>query len=75
VVIPLGWSESGEVTAVGISTFNEQEYLLAPTPNLATWLGLLRKEVELVGGIAVNEHGLKVLRVDSFHIIKKGKVT
>ncbi|MEW5914029.1 MAG: hypothetical protein AB1814_15840 [Thermodesulfobacteriota bacterium] len=71
VVIPLAWSEAGEVIAVGIATFNEQEFLLAPQPSLATWLGLLRQEVELVGGVAVNEQGVKVLRVDSFHVIGK----
>jgi len=71
VVIPLAWSESGEVTSVGISTFNEQEYVLEPSPAQGTWLDLLRKEVEVKGSVAVNQQGLKVLQVVSIHVIGK----
>ena len=63
VLVPVRWSDDGEITAVGVSGVDECDYLIKSSHSLDYWLPLLRDEVEILGVIAGAAQGLKVIEV------------
>jgi len=49
LVIPAGWDEAGNVTAVSIATFNEAKYIVTNTPAGNELLNFIEHEVAVVG--------------------------
>lgn len=73
IVVPLMWAEDGSITAVGISSFDESDFLLSTSGNLNQWVPLLRKEVEIVGIISRCSRGLKTVVVSEYRCLEKGE--
>lgn len=67
LVTPAGWDEKGHVTAVTVSTFDEDEYLIDKGDNWQQLLSLIRKEVEIRGELR-EEGGKKIIRVKKYDI-------
>ncbi|MEJ2716501.1 MAG: hypothetical protein P8182_05090 [Deltaproteobacteria bacterium] len=73
IVIPLGWAEDGTVTTVGISGFDERDFLISSPDRLDRWISLLRKEVEVVGVVTGAVQGLQTIRVSDYRVLEKGE--
>ena len=63
VLVPVRWSDEGEITAIGISGVDECDYLIKSSHSIDYWLSLLRNEVEILGVIAGEAQGLQVIEV------------
>ncbi len=73
IVVPLMWADDGSITAVGISSFDESDFLLSTPDTLSQWVSLLRKEVEIVGMISRCSSGLKTVTVSEYRCLEKGE--
>ena len=51
IVLPVNWDADGNATAMVISTYNENEYMITPDEKSLELLAFLRQEVEIVGQI------------------------
>ena len=49
IIIPAAWDEHGRVTALGLSSKDEEHYLLENDPNQGKLYDCLQKEVEICG--------------------------
>lgn len=49
IVIPVDWDRKGNVAAVALSAYNEDEYLIEKDENGAALEAFMREEVEVVG--------------------------
>ena len=72
IVVPLAWTHDGAVTSVGISAFDEREFVILSALSLGCWVALLRKEIEVVGVLAGSMNGLEAINVFDYRIIEKG---
>jgi hypothetical protein len=67
IVMPAGWNENGNVTALSISTFNEEEYLIEKNQQEKQLYSFIRKEVE-VDGIIKGFNGKKKIEIKHYRI-------
>ena len=67
LVTPVAWDEKGHITAVAVSTFDEDEYLIDKVDKWQQLLSLIRKEVEICGELR-EESGKKIIRVKKYNI-------
>ena len=51
IILPASWDPDGNTTAVVLSTYNENEYMVTPDEKSSELLAFLRREVEVVGQI------------------------
>ena len=72
VLVPVRWSDEGEITAIGISGVDECDYLIKSSHSIDYWLSLLRNEVEILGVIAGEDQGLKVIDVHYTRLLASG---
>jgi hypothetical protein len=49
IVVPIEWDQKGNVAAMALSTYDEDEYLIEKDENGAALEAFMRKEVEVVG--------------------------
>ena len=49
LIIPIEWDEGGNVAAIAVSTFDEDEYLIELDEMGERLMALLREEIALVG--------------------------
>jgi hypothetical protein len=49
IVLPIDWDRKGNVAAMAVSTYDEDEYLVEKDENGAALEAFMRKEVEVVG--------------------------
>ena len=63
LVIPVDWDGEGRVTAVGISSFDEVEYLLHQNAKAREMLSLIHRRVRVRGRLLEDFRGRKVLTV------------
>jgi hypothetical protein len=73
IVVPMMWAEDGHVTAVGVSCFDERDFIVSTGESLGRWLSLLRQEVELTGAVRKRERGHRVIEVYDYSIVSKGE--
>ncbi len=73
IIIPVNWDEKGNVIAVAISTFDEDEYLVDKQGKGQKMLELLQEQVE-IRGVLRNEDGKKIITVKKY-ILKIAKYT
>ncbi len=62
VIIPVDWDEKGAVKAIGISTHDEEEYLISNDPKGKDLLSYLQNPVEITGNI-FEVAGIKIVKV------------
>lgn len=68
IIIPVTWDDEGNVSGLGIETFDEDFYLIEPLHCLNQLKPLLRRQVELSG--ALNRvAGKKAISVQGFRIL------
>ncbi|HHP7233843.1 MAG TPA: hypothetical protein ACFCUC_04360 [Desulfobacterales bacterium] len=68
IIIPVTWDDEGNVSGLGIETFDEDFYLIEPLHCLDQLKPLLRRQVELSG--ALNRvAGKKAISVQGFRIL------
>ena len=72
LVIPAAWGEKGKVLAVAVSTFKEDEYLVARDEKGDQLLGLLREEVEVSGEVGIKDD-VKTIKVKKYLLIKESE--
>ncbi len=66
LVVPSLWNDSGSVTGISLSTFNEEIYLIENNKKGRDLIGYLGKEVE-VEGVLASEGLSKKIIVNDFH--------
>jgi hypothetical protein len=70
IVVPIAWDESGRVTAIAISTWDEDEYVVDFTGKGKELLSHIRDEVEVIGRTRA-EQSRKIIVVRELSL-KKG---
>lgn len=68
LITPAGWDEKGDVVAIALSSFDEEEYLIDKDEKGIKLFSLLRFRVQ-VSGIVRNEDGVKKITVEDYHVI------
>ena len=62
IVVPIDWDKKGNVAALALSTYDEDEYLIEKDESGAALEAFLRQEVEVVGTVREAE-GRQVITV------------
>jgi hypothetical protein len=70
LVAPTKWDEKGNVTAVSIMTFDEDEYLLEEYGMEKKLMAFIREEVEVSGEVR-HHGGKKIITVRTYSSDKK----
>jgi hypothetical protein len=65
LVIPAEWDETGNVIALAISTFDEDEYIIEKNREEGRLYSLIRKEIE-ASGIIRDSKGKKRIEVRDY---------
>jgi hypothetical protein len=73
LIIPAAWDKKGNVLAVAVSTFDEEEYFVEKGGKGDELLGLLRKEMEVSGIVGIRD-GDKTIKVKKVALIKESEV-
>ena len=73
LIIPVAWDEKGNVLAVAISTFDEDEYLIDRDEKGEQLLGLLREEVKVSGVVGLKD-GVKTIKVTEYVLNKMSEL-
>ena len=68
VVVPAGWSDNGDVTAVAISAIGEEEYLVDDREKRDELCELIQEEIEVTGVVIAREDGNKGILVLRYHL-------
>lgn len=71
VLIPTGWDESGRPVELALADYAEREYRIAPTNNLMTLTGFLRREVDVTGRVTKDHQGRPMLEVHSCEPVRR----
>ena len=71
LVVPSTWDESGNVTGISLSTFDEKIYSIDNNGKGRELLGFIRKGVKIEGTVIYEERGKK-LNVKDFIRLKSG---
>ena len=69
LVVPSTWDESGNVTGISLSTFDEEIYSIDNNDKGRELLGFIRKGVKIEGTVIFEEQGKK-LNVKDFSRFK-----
>ena len=56
IVVPIAWDDSGHITAIGISTWDEDEYVVDFAGKGKELLSHIRDEVEVIGRTRAEEN-------------------
>lgn len=72
LIVPAGWDEKGRVTAVALSTHDEEEYFIDPDGKGADLLAFIRRQVDL-HGVVRRQNRRRVFVVFSYEIIDGNK--
>jgi hypothetical protein len=70
IVLPIEWDTRGNATRTALFTPNEEEYLIEDNKNSKQLLGLIRKEVDVVGKVR-EEAGQRVITVGRCQTLKR----
>jgi|YNPNPStandDraft_1061719.scaffolds.fasta_scaffold03155_5 hypothetical protein len=71
IVTAAGWDDDAAITAVSISTRDEQEYLVVNRGKGRELLGLVQKEVEVTGTVRKKEDGTRLLTIRSYRLVER----
>ena len=52
LIIPVEWDDKGHISAIALSTYDEEEYLISNNEKFEELIGFLRQEVEVTGNIS-----------------------
>ncbi len=69
IIIPSAWDKAGNVLAISLSTFDEEEYAIESDNHWSELLVLLREGVR-IRGVVSREGGFQTVRVKDFKRIK-----
>ena len=72
IILPVNWDAEGNTTALAISTYKENEYIITPDEKAKELLSFLRKEVEIFGQI-VRVKNRKYITVKEYFPTLTGK--
>lgn len=64
LVIPAQWGPKGEVVAVAIADFAERTHLVLPDSRSLELMGMLHRQVTVVGRAAMSDGGEKMIKVE-----------
>ena len=67
LIIPIEWDERGNVIAVSVSTFDEDEYVIERDEMGKRLISFLREEIE-ISGLYRLKGGRKMIRVKEYSI-------
>ncbi len=73
IVIPSGWDAAGGITAIRISAADEVEYLVSAAGRGSELLALIHQSVIVGGVLETDRHGMRVLRVDAYQLLRSGE--
>ena len=71
IVMPTDWDEKGNVSAVNISTYNEEDYSVLLNEKGKELLSIIRMPVKVAGSIK-SEKSMKIINVEEYSIINGG---
>ena len=69
LIIPANWDEQGNVIAVALSTFDEEEYLIDKDDKGPELLPFLHAEVEVLGEVA-RQDGKLLIKIKGYRVLK-----
>ncbi|MFC1862757.1 hypothetical protein ACFL1Z_02235 [Thermodesulfobacteriota bacterium] len=65
IIIPVEWDDNGNITAIALSTYDEEEYIISNDEKFEELVKILRQEVKLTGDIII-DHKKKSIFVHSY---------
>ena len=69
IIIPSAWDKAGNVLAISLSTFDEEEYCIESDNRWSELMILLREGVR-IRGVVSRKKGVQTIRVNDFKRIK-----
>ena len=71
LLIPADWDEGGAITAIAVSTYSEEEYLIEPNPKGEELFAFVRQKVEIRGRVKMQGRGRKLITVKEYEILEE----
>ena len=71
LLIPADWDEGGEIIAVAISTYYEEEYLIERNPKGEELFAFVRQNARISGLVKTDDRGKKIIRVQEYNILEE----
>lgn len=71
LIIPADWDEEGEIIAIAISTYSEEEYLIDRNPKGEELFAFVRQGAKIIGLVKMDDCGRKIIRVEEYEILEK----
>ena len=69
IIIPADWDEKGNIVAVGISTYDEVEYLIENNEKGKELLAFIRQQVKVSGEVR-QKRGKKIITINEYNLTK-----
>jgi hypothetical protein len=69
LVIPAAWDRRGRVTSIVFAADDEKEYKIRPDGTLREFLGLIHRELEVVGWTSTTRDRLHLLDVEHYQVL------
>jgi hypothetical protein len=71
IITALEWDKDDNVIAIGLSTSDEEEYVIEDNSFTDELLDLLYEPVKLIGFVNTNEYGYKSIFVESYELLEE----
>lgn len=71
IIIALEWNKDDNVIAIGLTTSDEEEYVIEDSPFTDELLDLLYERVKVIGFINTNDFGYKSIFVESYELLEE----
>lgn len=68
IITASGWDREGNVDAIQISAYDEEEYILENEGSIRTLMGHIREEIEVSGFLVDYPTGKRGIKVKSFRV-------
>ncbi|MGA1867334.1 MAG: hypothetical protein ACMUJM_02190 [bacterium] len=66
IIIVVDWDENNNIVDIALATAYEQDYRINNTHKKTELLGLIGREVKVIGTVKADEHGKKIINVQKY---------
>ena len=71
ILVPADWDESGNIIAMALSTYSEEEYIVKPNQRGQELFAFLHRKVEIQGFVKMDDCGRKIVTVEQYEVLEE----